>query len=158
MIYVTHFHGRTCKLLFSMFRLYPNCSLPSLLFLPRLPPSRSFRCRATADIPLGDGVRIPREQDSSSDTARSRDVSAAAGGNGESGKWRKRRLLWSKSGVSYLVGDDDALPLPMTYPNTSPVSPDEIDRRLQCDPVVEVSHLSFTGLMIWISLNHLIVL
>ncbi|CAN7106511.1 protein disulfide-isomerase SCO2 [Brassica rapa] len=120
-----------------MFRLYPNCSLPSLLFLPRLPPSRSFRCRATADIPLGDGVRIPREQDSSSDTARSRDVSAAAGGNGESGKWRKRRLLWSKSGVSYLVGDDDALPLPMTYPNTSPVSPDEIDRRLQCDPVVE---------------------
>lgn len=50
--------------------------------------------------------------------------------------------------MSYLVGDDDALPLPMTYPNTSPVSPDEIDRRLQCDPVVEVSQLSFTDLMI----------
>ena len=130
-----------------MFRLYPNCSLPSLVFLPRHPP-RSFRCRATADIPLGDGIGVPREPDSTSDTARSRDVSAAAGGNVESGKWRKRRLLWSKSGVSYLVGDDDALPLPMTYPNTSPVSPDEIDRRLQCDPVVEVSQLSFTDLMI----------
>ncbi|CAH8372822.1 unnamed protein product [Eruca vesicaria subsp. sativa] len=128
-----------------MFQFYPNRSLPSLrplLFLPRLPPPppppRSFRCRAAADIPLNDGIIIPREPDSTSDSAKSRDVSAAAaGGNGESGKWRKRRILWSKSRVSYLVGDDDALPLPMTYPNTSPVSPDEIDRRLQCDPVVE---------------------
>ncbi|KAJ0264450.1 Protein disulfide-isomerase SCO2 [Hirschfeldia incana] len=126
-----------------MFQFYPNRSLPSLrpplVFLPRLPPPRSFRCRAAADIPLNDGIRIPREPDSTSDSAKSRDVSAAAaGGNGEPGKWRKRRLLWSKSGVSYLVGDDDALPLPMTYPDTSPVSPDEIDRRLQCDPVTEV--------------------
>ncbi|KAG2306229.1 hypothetical protein Bca52824_025977 [Brassica carinata] len=120
-----------------MFQFYPNRSLRPLVFLPRLPPPRSFRCRATADIPLGDGVRIPREPESTSESARSRDVSAAAGGNGEAGKWRKRRILWSKSRVSYLVGDDDALPLPMTYPDTSPVSPDEIDRRLQCDPVVE---------------------
>ncbi|ESQ47977.1 hypothetical protein EUTSA_v10021599mg [Eutrema salsugineum] len=122
-----------------MFRLYPNSSLPSLrplVFLPRLP-SRSLRCRATADIPLGDGIRITREADSASDSARSRDVSVSAGGNGEAGKWRKRRLLWSKSGESYLVDDGDALPLPMTYPDTSPVSPDEIDRRLQCDPIVE---------------------
>ncbi|CAL9221438.1 unnamed protein product [Arabidopsis halleri] len=122
-----------------MFRLYPNCSLPShrpLVFLPRLP-SRSLRCRAAADIPLGDGIRLPREADSTSDTARSRDVSVAAGGDGEGAKWRKRRLLWSKSGESYLVDDGDALPLPMTYPDTSPVSPDVIDRRLQCDPVVE---------------------
>ncbi|KAL1202844.1 Protein disulfide-isomerase SCO2 [Cardamine amara subsp. amara] len=123
-----------------MFRLYPNCSLPShrpLVFFPRLP-SRSLRCCATADIPLGNGIRLPREADSTSDSARSRDVSVSAGGNGdETGKWRKRRLLWSKSGESYLVDNNDALPLPMTYPDTSPVSPDEIDRRLQCDPIVE---------------------
>lgn len=159
MIYVTQFHGRTCKLVVSMFQFYPNRSLPSLpslVFLPRLPPSRSFRCRATADIPLGDGVRIPREPESTSDSARSRDVSVAAGagGKGEAGKWRKRRLLWSKSGVSYLVGNDDALPLPMTYPDTSPVSPDEIDRRLQCDPVVEVLVFHLLILMIWISVKH----
>ncbi|CAN8269025.1 unnamed protein product [Cochlearia groenlandica] len=85
-------------------------------------------------FPLGDGIRLPKEADSS----RSRDVSvaAAAEGNGESGKWRKRRLLWSKIGESYLVDDGDALPLPMTYPDTSPVSPDEIDRRFQCDPCI----------------------
>lgn len=65
-------------------------------------------------------------------------------------------MLWSKSGQSYLVDDDDALPLPMTYPDTSPVSPDVIDRRLQCDPVVEV--FSFAPTLCvhfddWISLN-----
>lgn len=63
-------------------------------------------------------------------------------------------MLWSKSGVSYLVGNDDALPLPMTYPDTSPVSPDEIDRRLQCDPVVEVLVFHLLILMIWISVKH----
>lgn len=45
---------------------------------------------------------------------------------------------WSRDRESYLTDDDDALPLPMTYPNTSPVSPDVIDKRLRCDPVVEV--------------------
>nr|XP_016449881.1 PREDICTED: protein disulfide-isomerase SCO2-like [Nicotiana tabacum] len=38
---------------------------------------------------------------------------------------------------SYLADDSEALPLPMTYPDTSPVSPEEIDRRLRCDPVIE---------------------
>ncbi|OVA10461.1 hypothetical protein BVC80_8983g35 [Macleaya cordata] len=44
---------------------------------------------------------------------------------------------WSRNRESYLRDDEDALPLPMTYPDTSPVSPEEIDRRLQCDPKVE---------------------
>lgn len=44
---------------------------------------------------------------------------------------------WSRDRESYLTDDDDALPLPMTYPNTTPVSPDVIDKRLRCDPVVE---------------------
>ncbi|KAK9074022.1 hypothetical protein SSX86_006617 [Deinandra increscens subsp. villosa] len=44
---------------------------------------------------------------------------------------------WSRDRESYLTEDDDPLPLPMTYPDTSPVSPEVIDRRLQCDPVIE---------------------
>lgn len=45
---------------------------------------------------------------------------------------------WSRDRESYLTDDDDPLPLPMTYPDTSPVSPDVIDRRLRCDPLIEV--------------------
>ncbi|KAA8536195.1 hypothetical protein F0562_028673 [Nyssa sinensis] len=41
---------------------------------------------------------------------------------------------WSRNGESYLADNGDALPLPMTYPDSSPVSPEEIDRRLRCDP------------------------
>ncbi|GJS84390.1 protein disulfide-isomerase SCO2 [Tanacetum coccineum] len=44
---------------------------------------------------------------------------------------------WSRDRESYLTDDDDPLPLPMTYPDTNPVSPDVIDKRLQCDPVIE---------------------
>ncbi|KAK6136900.1 hypothetical protein DH2020_029345 [Rehmannia glutinosa] len=44
---------------------------------------------------------------------------------------------WSRDRESYLTDDDDALPLPMTYPNSSPVSPEEIDARLRCDPVTQ---------------------
>lgn len=36
---------------------------------------------------------------------------------------------------------DDALPLPMTHPDSSPVSPEEIDKRLSCDPETEVNFL-----------------
>ncbi|KAL6270396.1 hypothetical protein ACE6H2_027307 [Prunus campanulata] len=46
---------------------------------------------------------------------------------------------WSRDRESYLTDNCDPLPLPMTYPNTSPVSPEEIDRRLRCDPIVEES-------------------
>lgn len=45
---------------------------------------------------------------------------------------------WSRDRESYLTDDDDALPLPMAYPNTTPVGPDVIDKRLRCDPVIEV--------------------
>ncbi|KAI3922231.1 hypothetical protein MKX01_005920 [Papaver californicum] len=44
---------------------------------------------------------------------------------------------WSRDRESYLRDNDDALPLPMTVPDCSPVSPDEIDRRFQCNPVIE---------------------
>ncbi|XWS62894.1 hypothetical protein CRYUN_Cryun06bG0049800 [Craigia yunnanensis] len=44
---------------------------------------------------------------------------------------------WSRNRESYLTNDEDPLPLPMTYPDTSPVTPEEIDKRLQCDPEIQ---------------------
>ncbi|KAF4388467.1 hypothetical protein F8388_012444 [Cannabis sativa] len=54
-------------------------------------------------------------------------------------KVNAKEKKWSRSGESYLADDDDALPLPMTYPDSSPVTADEIERLLQCDPKIEVS-------------------
>ncbi|CAM8971736.1 hypothetical protein QQ045_028712 [Rhodiola kirilowii] len=57
------------------------------------------------------------------------------GGSGTGGGTKANaKERWSRDRESYLTDDDDALPLPMTYPDTSPVSSDEIERRLQCDP------------------------
>lgn len=50
-----------------------------------------------------------------------------------------REKKWSRDRESYLTDDADALPLPMTYPDTAPVSPEEVDKRLQCDPQIQVS-------------------
>ncbi|KAI0494842.1 hypothetical protein KFK09_024987 [Dendrobium nobile] len=50
---------------------------------------------------------------------------------------KKRWWWWSRDRESYLVDDSDALPLPMTYPDSSPVTPEEIDRRVKCDPDVQ---------------------
>ncbi|KAJ4965307.1 hypothetical protein NE237_017156 [Protea cynaroides] len=48
-----------------------------------------------------------------------------------------REKRWSRDRESYLADDSDVLPLPMTYPDSSPVSPEEIDRRLRCDPQIQ---------------------
>ncbi|KAK8942238.1 hypothetical protein KSP40_PGU008636 [Platanthera guangdongensis] len=53
-------------------------------------------------------------------------------------KAKKRWWWWSRDKESYLVGDSDALPLPMFYPGSSPAKPVEIDRRVQCDPTIQV--------------------
>ncbi|KAH0451808.1 hypothetical protein IEQ34_019107 [Dendrobium chrysotoxum] len=50
---------------------------------------------------------------------------------------KKRWWWWSRDRESYLVDDSDALPLPMTYPDSSPATPEEIDRRVKCDPDVQ---------------------
>lgn len=54
--------------------------------------------------------------------------------NTKSNAWEKP---WSRNRESYLSNDNEPLPLPMTYPDTSPVSPEEIDRRLRCDPQIQ---------------------
>ncbi|XP_059447206.1 protein disulfide-isomerase SCO2 [Corylus avellana] len=124
---------------------------PSSLFFPSKP--STFRCRAAGDIPAGPtfprwfqfptpaaaeisgGVRIGHDADAAAGDGWSRRGVAAGGSNGV--KVNAREKKWSRRGESYLADDSDALPLPMTHPDSSPVSPEEIDRRLRCDPRVE---------------------
>jgi len=63
-----------------------------------------------------------------------------AGGN-EWMKVKAKERKWSRNREGYMVDNGEPLPLPMTYPDSSPVSPEVIDERLQCDPKLEV--LSF---------------
>ncbi|CAI0556955.1 unnamed protein product [Linum tenue] len=55
-----------------------------------------------------------------------------------------REKKWSRNRDSYLVDDEDVLPLPMSYPNTKPVTPEEIDKRLRCDTEIEASKVPRT--------------
>lgn len=132
-------------------------SNPSIFSLPKFSIS-TVRCRA-ADLPAGpsfprwlhlfttadasagvrskqglDGVGVGGGVGSTADGS-ARRSSGNAGSGVKVNAWEKR---WSRNRESYLADDDDALPLPMTYPDSSPVAPEEIDRRLRCDPQVEV--------------------
>ncbi|GMN37614.1 hypothetical protein TIFTF001_006964 [Ficus carica] len=130
----------------------PN-RFPSRFLLPR----PRLRCRATAaaagagDLPAGPALPRPFQYLSiagvsggvgarigtDSDGGGTMDGAARRSGNGGGIKVNAKEKKWSRSGESYLTDDEDPLPLPMTYPDTSPVSPEEIDRRLRCDPKVE---------------------
>lgn len=125
-----------------MFPITPTSSL-SLSFSST---PTSFRCFAASDLPSGHGptflrwphfplaadisIRIGQE---SSDGP----VNGAGIGNGGV-KVNAKEKKWSRNGESYLTDDSDPLPLPMTYPDSSPVSPQEIEQRLHCDPEVQV--------------------
>ncbi|KAF5727251.1 protein disulfide-isomerase SCO2 [Tripterygium wilfordii] len=129
---------------------------PTSIFTPSKPsPLFSLRCFAAGDVPagptfprwfdspsavagiatgVGGGPRI--SQDSGSTAGDAALVTPRRGGNG-SVKANARERKWSRDRESYLTDDGDALPLPMTYPDSNPVPPDEIDRRLNCDPQVQ---------------------
>ncbi|WOH04729.1 hypothetical protein DCAR_0624141 [Daucus carota subsp. sativus] len=129
-----------------MLPLNPNLIFTPSSFLPLCPPSFSVRCRA-ADVPAGPSFprrwfnlaavsdvsssgRISYEGDVVSDAEKKKRI------NGKETKVNAKER-WSRDRESYLTDDDDALPLPMAYPNTTPVGPDVIDKRLRCDPVIE---------------------
>lgn len=59
-----------------------------------------------------------------------------AGGN-EWMKVKAKERKWSRNREGYMFDNGEPLPLPMTYPDSSPVSSQEIDQRLQCDPKLE---------------------
>ncbi|XP_057787524.1 protein disulfide-isomerase SCO2 isoform X2 [Salvia miltiorrhiza] len=122
----------------------PLSNPPILSFPQFLSPSFvTFRCRAAADNGL------PRSWFNS---AAASDASAVGIGNtlpdnvgsgaatGSSNSKNTKvnaKERWARDRESYMTDADDALPLPMTHPNSSPVSPEEIDKRLSCDPVIE---------------------
>ncbi|GAB2294347.1 hypothetical protein Dimus_028555 [Dionaea muscipula] len=58
-------------------------------------------------------------------------------GNTENSKVYAAKRRWSRDQYSYLADDTDALPLPMTYPDSTPVSPCEVHRRIRCDPQLQ---------------------
>jgi hypothetical protein len=53
-------------------------------------------------------------------------------------KVKAKERKWSRNREGYMFDNGEPLPLPMGYPDSSPVSSEEIDKRLQCDPKLEV--------------------
>lgn len=109
--------------------------------LPLPAPITAFRVRAATDN------TFPRSWfnfPTASDAAAGRigngfaDNIGSTSANTNNGNKNSKKEKWSGDRQSYLTDDDDALPLPMTYPNSNPVSPEEIDKRLNCDPVTMV--------------------
>ncbi|KAJ4963684.1 hypothetical protein NE237_023623 [Protea cynaroides] len=130
-----------------------NCSFLSFLSSssfcssPKISPNTTVRCQA-ADLPLGGGTTPPRwlQVPGAVDSPNSSGLSQDSGGSVVDGLRRSpvtnnnttrpnaREKRWSRHRESYLTDDSDALPLPMTYPDSSPVPPEEIDNRLRCNP------------------------
>ncbi|KAJ8763550.1 hypothetical protein K2173_002433 [Erythroxylum novogranatense] len=99
---------------------------------------RWFQLYAAADA---GSIRIGQESDGFGSSSVSEGGSTAAqqqgvGGSGGS-QVNARERKWSRNRESYLADDADPLPLPMTYPDSKPVPPEEIDKRLRCDPEIQ---------------------
>ncbi|XP_057982252.1 protein disulfide-isomerase SCO2-like, partial [Malania oleifera] len=99
--------------------------LPSRPSFPRW-----FQLPPPADV--SSGLRVSPYSDSYAV-----DSSSRRSGANDTVKVNAKEKRWSRDRESYLADDSDALPLPMTFPYSSPVLQDEIDRRLLCDPQVE---------------------
>ncbi|XP_051145248.1 protein disulfide-isomerase SCO2 [Andrographis paniculata] len=108
----------------------------------RPPRIATFRFRAAADNTFPRSwFNFPNAADAAAGrigNASADNIGSRTSGASDSDKNSKvnAKEKWSRDRESYLTDDDDALPLPMTYPNSSPVSPDEIEKRLNCDPEI----------------------
>ncbi|KGN57561.2 protein disulfide-isomerase SCO2 [Cucumis sativus] len=98
--------------------------------------SRLFNFPSLSATDATGGFRLGQDYDAGASSPVIDGPGRFARGNGTV-KVNAMEKKWSRDRESYLVDDSDVLPLPMTYPDSSPVSPDEIDRRLRCDPQVE---------------------
>ncbi|XP_061350987.1 uncharacterized protein LOC133296048 [Gastrolobium bilobum] len=120
----------------------------SSLFFPS-----AFRCRASAgDLSPGPssfprlfqsaaavagGLRLGQGPDGGGPSVEGSGAAARRAGWNDGMRVKAKEKKWSRNRESYLDNDSEPLPLPMTYPDSSPVSPEEIDKRLQCDPKFE---------------------
>lgn len=89
-------------------------------FRPRAPPPAAHDLYSDG---RGEGIRVNAKENTD---------------NNNNKKKRSKWWWWSRDRESYLKDDSEPLPLPMTCPDTSPVSPEEIEKRLLCDPQIEV--------------------
>ncbi|KAH6825963.1 protein disulfide isomerase [Perilla frutescens var. hirtella] len=126
--------------------IVPLSKPPIVSFPQYLSPSiAAFRCRAAADnaIPrswfnsaaASDAAAVGIGN-SSPDNVVSGAAASTTSSNSKNTKINAKER-WSRDRESYLTDDDEPLPLPMTYPNSTPVSPEEIDKRLNCDAEIE---------------------
>ncbi|XP_059295429.1 protein disulfide-isomerase SCO2-like [Lycium ferocissimum] len=114
--------------------MFPIINPSSIITPPQFsyphPNTTSIRCTAAAvDPPVG-----PLSSPGAGRVSEGTEPNVSNGKNKKINGWGRR---WSRNRESYLADDAEPLPLPMTYPHTSPVSPDEIDRRLRCDPQIQ---------------------
>ncbi|XP_073272334.1 uncharacterized protein [Primulina huaijiensis] len=114
------------------------------LSYPLLPTTDAFRCRASAENTAPRWwFNFPAAPDASAVFGRigqglSENIGSTIASNSNSKNTKiNAKEKWSRDRESYLTDSGDALPLPMTYPNSSPVSPEEIEKRLKCDPEIQ---------------------
>ncbi|XP_073140087.1 protein disulfide-isomerase SCO2 [Henckelia pumila] len=122
----------------------PRSLIPSLPQLSSPPTAAAFRCRASAENAAPRWwFSFPSAPDASAVIGKigqglSENIGSTTASNSASKNTKiNAKEKWSRDRESYLTDNDDALPLPMTYPNTSPVTPEEIEKRLQCDPEIQ---------------------
>ncbi|BAF25290.1 protein disulfide-isomerase SCO2 [Oryza sativa Japonica Group] len=125
----------------------PNPSLPLPRRARRPHPPPAANTTGAASTPDWFRPRAPPDADPSTSGGRvaARDpgvrVRAREGAEEEKkGRGRGRRRWWdwwSGDRESYLVDDVEPLPLPLTVPDTEPMSREELDRRLSCDVEIE---------------------
>lgn len=125
----------------------PSLPLPRHYRRPHLPPPPpAANTTGAASSPEWFRPRLPPDTDPSTSGGRvaARDpgvrVKAKEGAEEKKKGGRRRRWWdwWSGDRESYLVDDVEPLPIPLTVPDTEPMSREELDRRLSCDVEIEV--------------------
>nr|XP_027191049.1 uncharacterized protein LOC101498518 [Cicer arietinum] len=100
---------------------------------PRLFQSLSLPTTAT----VSGGLKIIQGHDGVAPFMESGGAAARRAGGNEGMRVKAKEKKWSRNREGYMVDNSEPLPLPMNYPDSSPVSSEEIDKRLQCDPKFE---------------------
>ncbi|KAM0855468.1 hypothetical protein ACQ4PT_049755 [Festuca glaucescens] len=124
----------------------PSIPLPRRHRRPHPPPPPPAAANTTGAASPQEWFRPRRSADSDPSTsggrvaARDPGVRVKAKDGAEEKKGERKRMWWerwSRDKESYLVDDVDALPIPLTIPDTEPMSREELDRRLSCDVMID---------------------
>ncbi|CAL5213172.1 unnamed protein product [Lathyrus oleraceus] len=83
------------------------------------------------------GLKIAQSHDGVAPVVEGGGAAARRAGGNEGMRVKAKERKWSRDREGYMVDSGEPLPLPMGYPGSSPVSPEEIDERLKCNPKFE---------------------